>query len=146
MRQHVDRAAYQPRPSFAELAHASAPLGGIYFGAHRRLEHRLVGPCAERRPFAGHDQHAAIAIVADGMKMTLEVEDDGLVETVAPLVPIKSDRGKQAVVFDKEVLCHQLGSSVAEPTTREPPITIVRIINELAILEELCILAASRIA
>jgi hypothetical protein len=48
-------------------------------------------------------------------------------------------------VVDEEVLCHQLGSSVAEPTTREPPITIVRIIDELAILEELRILPVSRI-
>src|SRR5277367_1402003 len=117
MRQHVERAAYQPRPSFAELAHAPAPLGGIDFAADRRLEHRIVGARAERRPLASHDEHAALAIVADRMQMTLEVEDDGLIETVAPLRPIESDRSDRAVVVDEEVLCHQLGSSVAEPTT-----------------------------
>ena len=128
MREHVEGPAYQPRPSLAELAHATASLGGIDYRAGRDLEHRLIGAGAKRVAFAGHDQHAAIAIVANGLKVTLEVQDDGLIEAVAALGPIEGDRRDRTVSFDEEVFCHAFSSNVAEPTTRAPLITIVRFI------------------
>src|SRR5208337_919448 len=110
MRQHVERPAYQPRPSFAELAHAAVALGGIDVGAGRVLEHRVVRAGAKGSSFPGHDQHAAIAIVADGLQLTLEIEDDSFIEAIATLGAIERDRRDRAVFLDEEILCHLVGS------------------------------------
>src|ERR1039457_2695819 len=106
MRQHVERPAYQPRPSFAELAHAATALGGIDDGGGRGLEHRVVRAGAKGGSFSGDDQHAAIAIVANGLQMTLEVEDDSFIEAIATLGTIERDRRDRAVFLDEEILCH----------------------------------------
>src|SRR5271156_3046519 len=110
MRQHVEGPAYQPRPSFAELAHAAAALGGIDDHAVRRLEHRLVRARAERGAFAGHYQHAAISIVADRMEVTLKLEYDCLVEAIAALGPIEGDRRNRTVVVDEKIRGHAFSS------------------------------------
>src|ERR1700693_4932555 len=73
MRQHVERTADQPRPSLAELAHASSALCRIDYRAGRSLEHRVIGASTEGGAFASHDEHAAFAIVADGMQTALEI-------------------------------------------------------------------------
>jgi len=51
-----------------------------------------VGPGRKRRSLAGHDEHAAFAIVADSVQTLLEIEDDAFIEAVAPLRPIERDR------------------------------------------------------
>src|ERR1700735_3171507 len=104
MRQHVERPANQPGPSLAELAHPSSALCGIDNGAGRSLEHRMIGASAEGGSFAGHDEHAAFAIVADGMQMALEIEDDVFVEAISSLGPVERDRRDRTVILDQEIL------------------------------------------
>jgi hypothetical protein len=58
--------------------------------------------------------------------MALELEDYRPVEAIASLRPIESDRRDRTVMVDEKILWHVAGSSVAEPTTREQLITIVR--------------------
>src|SRR5579862_5367738 len=113
MREHVERAAYQSRPTLAELAHAPASLGRIHGSAGRSFEHRFVRARAKRGAFAGHDKHAAIAVVADRMQVTLELEDDGLVEAVTALRPVESDCRNRTVMIDEEVFRHARNSTLS---------------------------------
>jgi hypothetical protein len=64
----------------------------------------VIGASAEGCAFAGHDEHAAFAIVTDGMQMALEVEDHVFVEAIAARGPIEGDRGDRTVILDEEIL------------------------------------------
>src|SRR5277367_774185 len=105
MRQYVEHASYQPRPSLAELTHAPAALGRIGDRAGGILEHRVVSAGTEGGAFAGDYQHAAFAIVADGMQMALEVEDHGSIEAIAALGPIEGDGRDRTVTLDEKIFC-----------------------------------------
>src|SRR5208282_1982555 len=115
MRQHVERPAYQARPSFAELAHAAAPLARIDDGPGRSLEHRGVSAGAEGCALARYDEHAALAIVANGLQAALEVEDHAFIEAVATLGPIERDRGDRAICLDQEIFCHLVRLHIHRP-------------------------------
>ena len=105
MRQYVEHASYQPRPSLAELTHAPAALGRVGDRTGGILEHRVVSAGTEGGAFAGDYQHAAFAIVADGMQMALEVEDHGSIEAIAALGPIEGDGRDRTVTLDEEIFC-----------------------------------------